>query len=637
MFSVGSLGQSQDLTVKIDSAVTAISQTSALDKKQGYRDLNLFIVRQGGSKSGELYEYLLKKDTTELGQMMILFGYSKIISRVGDTEGSLKIKLKGLQLAEKLEDAAEIVEYNISIANSYLFQNKPDKALYYLNIAEPIIDKHELKRSRTNLYYNRAMLQKMLGNDKGAKDYYLKVYENVKNDENSPRKRFALYIVVDFFSQSNYPVELATYTEILAELYENAHPDTPLGHMPIKEVFKKKNAPEHISLYQQAFKISDSLNQINSYVLSASGLSEIYLSQNRPKKAIEILTEVVEKIKNLGKPHYLKEVYSKLVESHIKDDDYVGAYHYKLLEGKLNDSITSEKVQRNVAELEIKYDSAKKEKELAEQSLTIEKRTRQKNQILIGLVALGLVTIVLLLFFRKRIRDQKVISKQKASLQENKILELKQQNKLLALQSMIEGQETERFRIAQDLHDSLGGLLSTVKAHFTTIQNEIAQLEKLNLTGKTNDLIDEACLEVRRISHNMMPQSLSILGLEGALDDAVENLKEQGYSVTLEINNLPKLETTKEVVIYRLVQEIFTNIIKHAEAKSILVQLIGHQNEINLLVEDDGKGFDYNTSDTKGGYGLKNIKSRVEFLNGTINWDSELQKGTTININIPTP
>ena len=80
MFSVGSLGQSQDLTVKIDSAVTAISQTSALDKKQGYRDLNLFIVRQGGSKSGELYEYLLKKDTTELGQMMILFGYSKIIS-----------------------------------------------------------------------------------------------------------------------------------------------------------------------------------------------------------------------------------------------------------------------------------------------------------------------------------------------------------------------------------------------------------------------------------------------------------------------------------------------------------------------------------------------------------------------------
>ena len=100
-------------------------------------------------------------------------------------------------------------------------------------------------------------------------------------------------------------------------------------------------------------------------------------------------------------------------------------------------------------------------------------------------------------------------------IQRQKIAELEQKNKLLALNSMIEGQESERLRIAQDLHDGLGGLLTTVKAHFNAIEREIANIKNMNVYEKTNQLIDEACAEVRRIAHDMVPHSLKMNGLQG--------------------------------------------------------------------------------------------------------------------------
>lgn len=201
---------------------------------------------------------------------------------------------------------------------------------------------------------------------------------------------------------------------------------------------------------------------------------------------------------------------------------------------------------------------------------------------------------------------------------------------------MIEGQETERLRIAQDLHDSLGGLLSTVKTHFSIIQSEIQQLESLDITSITNKLIDEACGEVRRISHNMLPQSLSISGLQGAVEDIAEQLEAQNYEVTLQIDGLKKSENTaRDAAIYRLIQELVSNMRKHAQASSILIQIFGNEELLSITIEDNGLGFDYEKAIAKDGLGLKSINSRVAYLDGTIDWDSRLDAGTSINITIP--
>ena len=298
------------------------------------------------------------------------------------------------------------------------------------------------------------------------------------------------------------------------------------------------------------------------------------------------------------------------------------------------DSVINEKNIKQLTQIEMQYDFNKKQEE---QDQILQNEKRLKRNILIGLITLAVFSIVIILFLRKRIQYKNKLALQTETLQQQKIIELQQKNKLVAMNSMIEGQEAERLRIAKDLHDSLGGLLSTVKAHFTTIQNEIEQLDALDLTGKTNSLIDEACIEVRRISHNMMPHALSISGLKGAIEDLGSQLQEQGYSVSVEISNLPSsIETTKEVMIYRLVQEIISNIRKHAKASTILIQLIGYKNEVNLLVEDNGQGFNYDDAIAKGGLGLKSINSRVAYLDGTIDWDTQPNNGTSLTINIPT-
>ena len=187
---------------------------------------------------------------------------------------------------------------------------------------------------------------------------------------------------------------------------------------------------------------------------------------------------------------------------------------------------------------------------------------------------------------------------------------------------MIEGQESERLRIAQDLHDSLGGLLSTVKSHFSIIQKEIQELEALHITSKTNDLIDEACTEVRRISHNMLPHSLTISGLQGVLEDIKEQLEIEGYKVTFEMDELQKSQdTTRDVMIYRLLQEIISNMRKHAQATTLFLQILKTDESLNILFEDNGKGFNYEQAITKGGLGLRSINSRIAYLDGIVDWD----------------
>jgi len=222
-------------------------------------------------------------------------------------------------------------------------------------------------------------------------------------------------------------------------------------------------------------------------------------------------------------------------------------------------------------------------------------------------------------------------------LQLQKIKELEQNNKLLSLNSMLEGQEVERLRIAQDLHDGLGGLLTTVKAHFNTIEKEIDNIKNINLYEKTNKLIDEACIEVRRIAHDMVPHSIKISGLRGALEDLKNSISTRGLECEIDIHGqkLDHLPAEKASMIYRIIQETTNNAVKHAKANKLFIQLLEHENNLHITVEDDGQGFDINNILSQKGMGLKSIDSRINYLSGKINYDSSPNHGTTVNIEIP--
>jgi signal transduction histidine kinase len=206
-------------------------------------------------------------------------------------------------------------------------------------------------------------------------------------------------------------------------------------------------------------------------------------------------------------------------------------------------------------------------------------------------------------------------------------------------QAILEAEEKERRRIAQDLHDGVGQLLSAAKLNLSNLDSKITtQTEEQKLAIQNAlSLVDDSVKEVRAVSHNMMPNTLIKLGLASAVREFITKLgKAPTLKVDLEIVGLDtRLDNQVETVLYRVIQEIVNNIIKHAKASQISMQLIRHETELNIMIEDNGVGFDTNQLDDFEAIGLKGIKTRIEFLNGSVHFDSYIGRGTTVIIDIP--
>jgi signal transduction histidine kinase len=318
---------------------------------------------------------------------------------------------------------------------------------------------------------------------------------------------------------------------------------------------------------------------------------------------------------------------------HSPEDAVIALEKYMTLQ----DSVYLQILNNQIADFEVRYGVQQQEREIIEKNLELS-RARIRQGQLFGISGLLLLLSILgTVLYRRKLKFQREMNAKDAELQARRIRELEQHNQLLSLNSLIEGQEAERMRIAQDLHDGLGGLLTTVKAHFNSIQREMETIRNLNVYEKTNKLIDEACIEVRRIAHDMVPYSIKISGLEGALEDLRQSIITRGLDCELEIHQLdPALVSEQKAnMIYRTIQEITNNSVKHAAASKIFIQLMQHGNRLHILVEDNGKGFDINQVVSNKGMGLKSIDSRVRYLNGTIHYDTSPGHGTTINIELP--
>jgi signal transduction histidine kinase len=236
-----------------------------------------------------------------------------------------------------------------------------------------------------------------------------------------------------------------------------------------------------------------------------------------------------------------------------------------------------------------------------------------------------------------KLRENRKIANQKAIIQQQKITSLEKEKKILSMSSMIDGQESERIRIAKDLHDGLGGLLNSVRTQMGRIEKEVTKLTELDLYSQTNRMMAEASAEVRRISQNLMPSVLRLEGLQGAIEDLCHRLESvHGLKVDLHMQlEGMTLDETQETFLFRIVQELTNNIVKHAHAHEVMLQAIRYEDHLNLIIEDDGVGFDTSILDRKSGIGVRSVQSRVDFLNGSLDLVSSPSTGTSISINIP--
>ncbi len=391
------------------------------------------------------------------------------------------------------------------------------------------------------------------------------------------------------------------------------------------------------------FDISSDLDNRAQMSKSLTYIGYINFIQKDYPRSIKYLEKSKELLPNLPYDQNRRKLYSLLADAYAQNNQYENSYTYAQKYIVLNDSILNHDRITSINNLSIKHQSQEKSKEI--EILEIEKKSAlrlnkmQRNILYFVAAGFGLLLIALYLiirFYNQKIRNETIINEQKHKIDQQKIKELEDTMQINNMQSMIVGQEKERERIAKDLHDSLGGLLSTVKLKFDQVRNQLTSQDAGSQYNKAAKLLDTAVEEVRVISRNLQPGALKKLGLIPAIKDLINRFDSEEYpDIYFQHYNLPqRLDEMKALNVYRIIQEMLTNSIKYAEAGEILIQLNQEGNDLYLQYEDDGIGFQVNEPKSRG-MGLENIQSRIKYLKGQISLESEPNEGVSFLIKIP--
>jgi two-component system NarL family sensor kinase len=356
--------------------------------------------------------------------------------------------------------------------------------------------------------------------------------------------------------------------------------------------------------------------------------------ENYPK-ALEIIRQLATEEQIYPRRENRMLYYYELSQTLAKTGDMKGAYNWLHQYAVLADSTNEERIKSDIAALEARYQSTEKEKQIYQLQAKNEKAilTIKNNRLvnwLLAVVCLFLmaVTVLVLLFYR----NNKRLWTQQKQLHELELQKIKQDHRISMLSAMLEGQEQERTRLARDLHDGLGGLLSSIKIELSQVAGKPDQQMKTGI-DRTLSHLDDAVNELRRIARSLMPEILMKYGLAEATREFCKNLKETGVNLICQVfNYTDSLPQEKQVVLYRIIQELVNNAVKHAAADQILVIIQESGDTLFVTVEDDGKGFDTNKPNSKTGAGLSNVNARADFLNATFDIQSSPGNGTSVTV-----
>ncbi len=507
-----------------------------------------------------------------------------------DSENALAYALKGLEIVEKNGTEGVKEDTYALLLRLYFDRHELDKALVYGEKALAIARKLEAPEREALTLINMAMIyskQKEYDKALSTTNRFMEICKSVQNE------RFLAY------GYSN-----------LADIYLKQN----------KIELSRKNSELGVEL---AIKTGD--KSMEATALRGLALAEL-LSKNYAQSKIYADSSIAIH-KALNNPENIIHTTKLLANLAYATSDPAKGYAYELESDEFQENYVRSVLSKQSSDLEKKYETEKKEAEIQLQKATI-KQKNTLNYILIGSAAALL--IILLLSYRNYKHRQK--------LQQQRINELETEKQLTATAAVLKGEEQERTRLAKDLHDGLGGMLSGIKHSLNNMKgNLIMTPENAQAFERSIDMLDSSIKEMRRVAHNMMPEALLKFGLDTALRDFCNDINQSGaLNVTyqsIDIANTTINQTTA-ITIYRVVQELLNNSIKHATATHALVQLSKQDNKISVTVEDDGSGFNVKQLALAQGIGWRNIQSRIEYLKGSLDVQSEPGKGTSVFIEL---
>lgn len=552
---------------------------------------------------------------------------SRAYSEKGEYKNSeIEIK-KGIAIAHKNGLIKKRYQMEDNLAHTLFDQGKKDEALALKIKALKAFKKMGDTVSSAITEWGLGVLYLELNQFEKAKTRFFKSIEMNPNARSNIESYGNLGII---YEKQNKLDSALIFLERAAKAGEEYPSFVLQNQVNIAEVYHKKGdiqkALTMLLAIKEEYKENSEERDYQYYNLI---IAEYYTELNNWQRAEEFLTSIDTNI-ILNKNKFKKSYGQSGHIIYSKKGNYKEALHYFTLYRDAVDSMENAKRDSSFKFIESKFELGQKEIKINKQKLKI-------RNFSLGLGgALALLTVGSILFFgyrRKTSLEQK-LTKEKTEKQLIEIENLKKEVKIISMQSMIEGQEEERKRIARDLHDNIGTLMTSIKIKVLAIQREVQNLEKMNIATELDSMIDSASQQVRRISYSMTPVALDISGLAHAIKDLGQQLIDNDIELHANLRPLEEIKNKKLTInIYRILQELVQNIIKHSQATEVNIDISEEENNLIMRIRDNGIGMSEETWETTKSIGVNNIKSRVNYLNGTIKFVTDI--GTHFKITVP--
>ncbi len=523
---------------------------------------------------------------------------------LGDYQKAIQYHLEAIDLYKNKTTGQIGVSY-LGLGTLYQKTNHFNTAYEYLMKALEVFQKENNQLFLAKTYHELGLILYNLGDDAKAVEYYqqsLNYKKKLKTDQN---------IQITYNNLAQVYIEQAKFAKARKWL-------------------------------DQSLELAAQKKDTLALVLAYNNLGMLHCGLGQYQEAIAPLTKALLFSEKLSEKYIQKKAFRNISLAYSRLGNYRKAFEYYQQFNGAKDSL--EASFRQAMDLKDAYQKQKQKSEILKKNQTIQQkelarvqevsRRRQLFNYFLG-ASLFLLFIAVIAIVRNYQARQNVRKRQ------DKIDELLDEQEFIALSKMLEGQEQERDRIAQDLHDRLGSMLSMVQLHFGALKEtpETAQVQEAPQYQKATQLLDNACEEVRKVAHDISSSLLRKFGLLSALSDLKDNL-EQTNSLQIDLidNGFDnqRLPANYETQIYRIVQEMVSNVLKHAQARRLEIQLLWTEENLHISAYDDGRGFNIQKlEEEKSGMGLRGIESRVKGLYGECKIDSTEGKGTTIMIDLP--
>ncbi|MCB2196496.1 MAG: tetratricopeptide repeat protein [Bacteroidetes bacterium] len=543
-----------------------------------------------------------------------------LYKRLGNFSKSLECYNEAKKIHEENKDYRELGGTYLNIGNVYDIQNDFDRAMEYYFLAleqfEKIDDKIKIASALTNI----GQIHSDLNQDSLALSYYEQavVLQKEENDLYGMANTLA-NIGIQHKKLGNYSTSVDHFQESL-ELYKRMKDQDAIAwvYNNLGVVYGlMKDWDMAYDMYQKTEQITQKIGDVESLAYVKYDLAEMYFSKRDWNAARNDLKKGIEYGKSLNMIELLDKSYLLLSQIDSAQGKFLDALQSYKMHAQFKDSIFNQQSDRNISEIEAKYETAKKEQQitLLQKEKTFQELKLKKNKIIGIISVIGSFVFFTLILVWTRSNHRK---------REEKAL----------LKNTMDTEDKERKRLAEELHDGVGPLLSTVKLYINEIDESTIKESEKELLMQSDKIIDEAINTARSLSHNLMPQDIEKDGLIKSL---------QVFTSRVCINQVPNIDIEpvktndmglwQQVMLYRIITELLNNSLKYADAKQIKILFKRDKKNLILNYEDDGQGFDLEaTLKKENGIGLKNVLSRVNSLKGDVNLNSSEGKGFKANI-----